>query len=119
VLRLLLRLPERAWPLICPPATPRALQRPADPRRSRRGACPACLPRLRACACSRASPAPPQKEDKVGSLFDRAKAAGAEQGTSEDLQAKGGAFSGAARTLDGGVRQVRARSHDALRMGGA
>lgn len=45
-------------------------------------------------------------KDKVGSLFDRARAAGAESGTAEDLQGPGGNFRGAGRTLAGGARQV-------------
>lgn len=48
-------------------------------------------------------------KDKVGSLFDRAREAGAQTGTSEDIEGPGGSFRGAARTLDGGVRQVRLR----------
>lgn len=43
--------------------------------------------------------------DKVGSLFQKAKAIGAKQGTSDDLPTEG-AFGGQGRTLAGSSAQV-------------
>lgn len=43
--------------------------------------------------------------DKVGSLFQKAKAIGAKQGTSDDLPTQG-AFGGQGRTLAGSSAQV-------------
>lgn len=56
-----------------------------------------------------------QNKDRVGSLFDRAKAAGAEQGTTEDLEGNKGTFSGTGRTLAGGVNQVGSIAPHAMR----
>jgi hypothetical protein len=47
-------------------------------------------------------------KDKVGSLFRKAKAIGAQQGTADDLPPQaGGAFAGQGRTLAGQVRGGR------------
>lgn len=70
-----------------------------------------CVTRKRQHTCCWPPPyscaSPTQDKDKVGDLFNRAKEAGAQQGTTDDLEDKKGAFSGTSRTLDGGVRQVR------------
>lgn len=46
-------------------------------------------------------------EDKVSSLFDKARKAGATQGTSDDLAPQKGGFAGSGRTVAGGASQVR------------
>lgn len=45
--------------------------------------------------------------DKVASLFDRARAAGAQQGSAADLEVPSGAFRGTSHTLAGGPQEVR------------
>lgn len=47
-------------------------------------------------------------KDKIGSLFQKAKAIGAQQGTADDLPSSG--FAGQGRTLGGSSAQVRLRT---------